>query len=206
MIRVLKEENTESCFNFTMGSFDGAEICELFGIHTLSLMLSKFDKEYAGWYRDDELILLRNMSNLKTDRIQKDMIENFINTGFKIEGQTNLNIVDVLDVTFYLLDGTFRSYKRSNDQLMYVNILLNHPSQIIKQLPTSVVYQAIVYQIIFQTRRLNVKRWTWKSVKKCGYKNASWIYTDKKDIKQKWNGSLNIMWFNLPLMRIFSPK
>ena len=54
MIRVLKEENTESCFNFTMGSFDGAEICELFGIHTLSLMLSKFDKEYAGWYRDDE--------------------------------------------------------------------------------------------------------------------------------------------------------
>ena len=98
------------------------------------------------------------MSNLKTDRIQKDMIENFINTGFKIEGQTNLNIVDVLDVTFYLLDGTFRSYKRSNDQLMYVNILLNHPSQIIKQLPTSVVYQAIVYQIILQTRRLNVKR------------------------------------------------
>ena len=67
MIRVLKEENAKSCFNFTMGSFDGAEICELFGIHTLSLMLNKFDKEYAGWYGDDELILLRNMSNQKTD-------------------------------------------------------------------------------------------------------------------------------------------
>ena len=100
------------------------------------------------------------MSNLKTDRIQKDMIENFINTGFKIEGKTNLNIVDILDVTFYLLDCTFRSYMRSNDQLMYVNILSNHPSQIIKQLPTSIVYQAIVYQIILQTRRLNVKRLT----------------------------------------------
>ena len=138
MIRVLKEENAKSCFNFTMGSFDGAEICELFGIHTLSLMLNKFDKEYAGWYGDDELILLRNMSNQKTDRIQKDMIEVFIDTGFKIEGKTNLNIVYVLDITFHLLDGTFRSYKRPNDQLLYVNILSNHPSQIIKQLPTSI--------------------------------------------------------------------
>ena len=138
MIRVLKEENAKSCFNFTMGSFDGAEICELFGIHTLSLMLNKFDKEYAGWYGDDELILLRNMSNQKTDRIQKDMIDIFINTSFKIEGKTNLNIIGVLDVTFHLSDGTFRSYKRPNDQLLYVNILSNHPSQIIKQLPTSI--------------------------------------------------------------------
>ena len=138
MIRVLKEENAKSCFNFTMGSFDGAEICELFGIHTLSLMLNKFDKEYAGWYGDDELILLRNMSNQKTDRIQKDMIEVFIDTGFKIEGKTNLNIVYVLDITFHLLDGKFRSYKRPNDQLLYVNILSNLTSQIIKQLPTSI--------------------------------------------------------------------
>ena len=138
MIRILKEENIESCFNFTMGSFDSAKICEFFGIHTLSLMLNKFDKEYAGWYWDDELILLRNMSNQKTDRIQKDMIEIFINTGFKIEGKTNLNIIGVLDVTFHLSDGTFRSYKRPNNQLLYVNILSNHPSQIIKQLPTSI--------------------------------------------------------------------
>ena len=138
MIRILKEENIESCFNFTMGSFDSAKICEFFGIHTLSLMLNKFDKEYAGWYWDDELILLRNMSNQKTDRIQKDMIDIFINTSFKIEGKTNLNIIGVLDVTFHLSDGTFRSYKRPNDQLLYVNILSNHPSQIIKQLPTSI--------------------------------------------------------------------
>ena len=138
MIRILKEENTESCFNFTMGSLDGAEICEFFVIHTLSLMLNKFDKEYAGWYRDDELILLRNMANQKADQIQKDMIEIFINTGFKIEGKTNLNIIGVLDVTFHLSDGTFRSYKRPSDQLLYVNILSNHPSQIIKQLPTSI--------------------------------------------------------------------
>ena len=66
------------------------------------------------------------------------MIEVFIDTGFKIEGKTNLNIVYVLDITFHLLDGKFRSYKRPNDQLLYVNILSNLTSQIIKQLPTSI--------------------------------------------------------------------
>ena len=38
-----RKKNTESCFDVTIGSFDGAEICELVGIHVLSLISSKLD-------------------------------------------------------------------------------------------------------------------------------------------------------------------
>ena len=55
------------------------------------------------WYRDDGL---GNTSKQKTDQIRKDVIEIFKNGVFKIEIKTNLHIVDFLDVTFNLLDGT----------------------------------------------------------------------------------------------------
>ena len=38
-----EKKNTESCFDVTMGSFDGAETCELVGIHILSLSSNKLD-------------------------------------------------------------------------------------------------------------------------------------------------------------------
>ena len=122
-----KKKNTESCFNVTMGSFDGAKICELVGIHILSLLSNKLDKQSTGLYRDDGLVLLRNTSKQKTDRIQKDIIETFKNSGFKIKIKTNLHIDNVLDVTFNLLDGTYKPYKKFNDQLLYVNTSSDHP-------------------------------------------------------------------------------
>ena len=67
-------------------------------------------------YSDDGLVLLRNTSKQKTDRIQKDIIEIFKNAGFKIEVKTNFHIVDFLDVTFNLLDETYKPYKKPNDQ------------------------------------------------------------------------------------------
>ena len=89
-------------------------------------------------YRDDGLVLLRNTSKQKTDRIRKDIIEIFKNAGFKIKIKTNLQIVDFLDVTLNLLDETYKPYKKPNDQLLYVNTASNHPPQIIKQLPISI--------------------------------------------------------------------
>ena len=33
-----KKKETDSCFDLTMGSYDGAEVCELVGIYLLSLL------------------------------------------------------------------------------------------------------------------------------------------------------------------------
>ena len=133
-----RKKNTESCFDFTMGSCDGAKICEVVCIHILSLLSNKLDKRSTGLYRDDGLVLLRSTSKYKIDRIRKDIIEIFKNAGFKIEINTNLHIADFLDVTFNLLDETYKPYKKPNDRLLYVNTTSYHPPQIKKQLPISI--------------------------------------------------------------------
>ena len=43
-----------------------------------------------------------------------------------------------MNVTFDLLDGTYKLNKKPNDQLLYVNTSSKDPPQIIKQLPTSI--------------------------------------------------------------------
>ena len=47
-------------------------------------------------------------------------------------------MVDFLDVAFNLLDGTYKPYKKPNDQLLHVNTSSNHPPQSIKWLPKSI--------------------------------------------------------------------
>ena len=138
MIMNLGRKNRETCFDITMGSFEGAKICKLVCIHISSLLLNKLDKQSTSLYRDDGMVLLRNTSKQKTDWIQKDIIKTFKNTSFKIEVKTNLHIVDFLDITFNLLDGIYKPYKKPNDQLLYINTSSNHPPQIIKQLPISI--------------------------------------------------------------------
>ena len=60
-----RKKNTESCFDVTMCSFDCAEICKLVGIHILSSLSNKLDKQFTGLYRDDGLVLLTNTSKQK---------------------------------------------------------------------------------------------------------------------------------------------
>ena len=52
------------------------------------------------------MVLSRSTSKQKTDQIRRDITEIFKNAGFKIERKTNLYIVDFVNVTFNLLDGT----------------------------------------------------------------------------------------------------
>ena len=40
------KRNNDSMFDVTMGSFDGAEICELVGLFILNVLSQKFGKEY----------------------------------------------------------------------------------------------------------------------------------------------------------------
>ena len=133
-----KKKNTESCFEVTMGSFDSSEIYEPVGIYILPSLSNKLDKQSTSLYKDDGLVLLGNTSKQKTDRLRKDIIGIFKKAGFKIETKANLHIVDFLNVTFNLLDGTYKSYKKPNEQVLYVNISSNHPPQIIKQLLISI--------------------------------------------------------------------
>ena len=102
-----KKKNSDNCFDVTMGSYDGAKICELVGALVLSILANSIPKRNSGLYRDDGLILMRNEKGRKTDRIKKEVTKIFKEIGFKIEIKTDLKVVDFLDITFNLSNDTY---------------------------------------------------------------------------------------------------
>ena len=136
-----KNKDTDSSFDVILGSFDGAEVCELIGIYIQSLLTDSVElikKENIGLYQDDGLILFRNINGQKTDRLRKRIIKKFQSIGFKIEIVTNLQEVDFLDVTLNLINNIYRPSKKPNDNLTYIDTSANHPPNIIKQLTKTI--------------------------------------------------------------------
>ena len=121
-----------------MGSFDGAEICELIGIYIQSILAKIISKNDMGLYRDDGLIVLKNKNGQQTDRTREKIVKIFKDTDFSIDITTDLVEVNFLDVTFNLLNETYRPRRKPNDELKYINVSSNHPPQIIKQLVNTI--------------------------------------------------------------------
>jgi len=132
----IKKNN--STFDVTMGSYDGAEVCELVGLFILDDICNTYGKHNIGLYRDDGLAIFKNTPGPQAERIRKDIIRRFKAHGLNITIQTNLKIVNYLDVTFNLTNSTYYPYRKPNNEPQYINIKSNHPPNIIKQLPTSI--------------------------------------------------------------------
>ena len=58
-------------FDVTMGSYDGAELCELVGLYLLNQLSTVIDKSSVGLYRDDGLAAINNANVPKLDRIHQ---------------------------------------------------------------------------------------------------------------------------------------
>ena len=115
-----KKKSTESCFDVTMGSFDGAEIYqELVGHYIQSNLENILPKTNFGLYRDDGFILLRNPNGHQMDKKRKTIIKIFKDIGFSIDIQTNVKEEDFLDVTLNLQNGNYRSYKKANNSCLH---------------------------------------------------------------------------------------
>ena len=192
---VWRKKDTESLFDVTMGSFDGAEICELVGTFILSKLTTILPKENAGLYRDDGLILLRGFNAQKTDRMRKEIIQIFKSVGFSIEIETNLKEVDFLDVTLNLTEKVFRPYKKPNDRILYVHTSSNHPPNILKQLPQSIaerLTQNSSNEEVFNQTKPAYEN----ALKESGY-NANLPFKKNQPIENR-NRPRNIIWFNPP--------
>ena len=133
-INLGKRKKTESYFDVTMGSYDGAEICELVGIYILTRLATIIKKSDCGLYRDDGLVILRNVNGQQIDRTRKNIIKIFKDVGFSIDIENDTKVVEFLDITFILNNGIYKRYKKANNTLLYVNKCSTHRSQIINQI------------------------------------------------------------------------
>ena len=122
-------------FDVTMGSHDGAEVCELVGLYLLNKLSSVVQKEHIGLYRDDGLAVITNANGPKMDKIRKTITGLFKQEGLSITIETNLSATDFLDVTFDLAANKYFPYRKPNDRPLYINAKSNHPPAVIKELP-----------------------------------------------------------------------
>ena len=106
-----KKKDSDSCFDITMGSYGGGELCEFIGMYLLSQLCTIINKNDCGIYRDDGLMIQEYINGQQIDQLRKKIIKIFKETGFKTDIETNLKIVNFLDMTFNLINVSYKPYK-----------------------------------------------------------------------------------------------
>ena len=122
-------------FDITMGSYDGAETCELVGLFLL-FQLQHLNIN-IGLYRDDGLASC-SLPPHQIENNKKQICKIFKDNKLDITIEANLKVVDFLDVTLDLNTGTFRPFIKPNDTPLYVHKQSNHPPNILKNIPLAI--------------------------------------------------------------------
>ena len=132
------KRNNNSMFDVTMGSFDGAEICDLVGLFLLQDLAKNLGKKHVGLYRDDGLAIIQSKNARLEGKVGKDIHEIFKAHGLRITAEINHQTVNFLDITLNFSDNTHAPYMKPNNVPLYIHCNSNHPPTIIKQIPKSI--------------------------------------------------------------------
>ena len=95
------------------------------------------NKSNIRLYMDDGLSIFRNKSGPQLEKIKKKLQRLFEEQDQEIITESSQTIVNYLDITLHLKDGTFRHYHKPGDQIQYIDTESNHPTNIIKDIPVS---------------------------------------------------------------------
>ena len=158
-----------------MGSYNDAELCKFIGIYLLSQLCTIISKSNHGLYRVDSLMIQEYINGQQIDQLRKKIIKIFKKIGFKIGIETNFKIVNFLDLTFNLINGSYKPYKKPNNTLLYINKNSDHPPQIIKKLQKKInnrLCRNSSNAEIFHTSKKEYEA----ALKNSGYKNVDFIY------------------------------
>ena len=82
--------------------------------------------------------MFKNISGPQSERIKKDFQKKIQNHGLEKVIESNVKIVDYLDVTLNLTNGTFKPYHKPDNITSYIHTQSNHPPNIIKQIPIAI--------------------------------------------------------------------
>ena len=95
-----------------MGVYDGAEVCELVETTLLNKISEKYDKNNIVI---DGLSVFKSKSGYQLERIKKSLQKTPKDFSLEIVEESSLRIVNYLDVTLNLNDGSFRPYHKPDD-------------------------------------------------------------------------------------------
>ena len=82
--RIWTKKTNKNNFNIAMGSFQGAEVCDLIGLHILSEISPITGPSNIGLYRDDGLAIIKQPSGTTLEKMKKSLIKKVSSIGFEI--------------------------------------------------------------------------------------------------------------------------
>ena len=192
-----KKKDSNTGFDITMGSYDGAECCELVVVYMLSL-LQPICGTTIGLYRDDGLGISKATPQ-ETEHIKKHICKIFKANDLKITIEANKKVVNFLDVTLDLNTGEYMPYMKPNNILQYVHANSNHPPGILKNIPKGVnkrLSEISSSEEVFNKAALQYQ----KALEKSGYKYKL-EYKQPLPQTNKRSRKYNVIWFNPPYDR-----
>ena len=151
-----------------------------------------------------QFLKLRAACNLK--KLKKLFKKCLRTKGLAIIVNFNMKIVNYLDVTLNLNDGSYRPYKKPNDETNYIHVNSDHPPSILKQLPVSIekrLSSLSSSKEIFEEAAPYYEQ----CLSNCGYKQKL-NYRDptSPNIITKRKRQRNILWFNPPYSKTVKTK
>ncbi len=196
-----QKSNTDDLFDVTMGSYDGAETCELVGSYILNEISTIIPKANIGLYRDDGLAIIHKPPRA-AENLKKKLCEKFHQLRLRITANTNATVVDFLDITFDLSKKEYRPYSKPGNTLLYVHTESNHPSNITKRIPISI--QTRLSNISSNEEVFNSAKPEYeKALREAGHKvNLKYEPKENNTNKEKQTQrKRKITWFNPPYSR-----
>ena len=195
-----QKSTSNDLFDVTMGSYDGAETCELVGTYILSQISKIIPKENIGLYRDDGLAIVHAPPRI-AESMKKNLCRKFKEIGLQITANANTTITDFLDVTLDLNKKEYKPYSKPGNQHLYIHVHSNHPTSITNSIPNSI--QTRLSNISSNEEVFNNAKQEYnRSLKEAGHKaNLNYKPTAKDATRNKDRTNRrkrNITWFNPP--------
>ena len=189
-------------FDVTMGSFYGAEICDLVGLFILSKLQAL--GIIIGLFRDDGLAV-SNRTARQNDMLQKEICRVFRSVNLSITILANQNEVHFLDITMDMKNGSYKPFIKQNDEPEYVNKLSNHPPEVLKNIPIGINKRLVnisANKEVFEAATDIYQN----ELTKCGYAHHL-VYEDTNNnnisqaTRRSRQRSRRITWLNPPFSR-----
>ena len=98
----------------------------------LSLLSKHINKNHFGLYRDEGLAILKNTSGPVAEKLKKKFQKLFKEKDWDIIVRCKFKIANYLDITLNLNDGSYRPYRKPNEETNSFNVNSDHPSSTIK--------------------------------------------------------------------------
>lgn len=191
-----KKKNSDNMFDVTMGSYDGAETCELIGTYMLSLIAPKF-KDEVGLYRDDGIAVCKATPR-EIEKIKQEVSNAFKSNGLKITIDANKKAVNFLDVTFDLTTESYKPYMKPNNKLLYVHLQSNHPPALLKNIPQNINKRLTNISSSKEVFDEAIAPYQ-KAIEESGYDHKlTYNPEEKQTTRNKKNRKRNITWYNPP--------